>query len=113
MKTSLSDVWIPPNEWTGPDPALYFSFDRLLGVTLMEGTEQGNFSAIVPGKVGVYKSLKRVLPDDQDSNVHGLNTGLGDIFKVFSQVESVTCISSFSIGYVIQPECINPSFLAN
>ena len=75
----MLEIWIPPNEWTGPDPALYFSFNTLEGLTRMEGTEQRNFSAIVSGKVGVYKPPSGTLPDE--SNIHVLNTGLRGVLK--------------------------------
>ena len=60
----LLEIWTPPAEWIGPDPALYFSFDTLEVVTPMAGTEEGNFNALVPGKVGVCRSSSGDGPDD-------------------------------------------------
>ena len=65
----LLEIWTPPAEWIGPDPALYFSFDRLEGVTPMAGTEEGNFSALVSGKVVMCRSSSRAGPDDPGSRI--------------------------------------------
>ena len=50
---TLSDgiSWFPPNGWTGPYPALYWNFDTTEHMTLMEGTQEGNFAALMSGKV--------------------------------------------------------------
>ena len=33
------ETWIPPNNWTGPNAAVYWSFDRPDGIVLVEGTQ--------------------------------------------------------------------------
>ena len=43
--------WIAPSGWTGPDPTLYWGFDTPEHLTLMEGTQERNFAALVSGKV--------------------------------------------------------------
>ena len=51
--------WDPPAGWTGPDPVVYRSFDNLECITLMEGTEEANFS-LISGKVQnilIFKKL--------------------------------------------------------
>ena len=50
----LPEIWIPPVNWTGPDLFLYRSFDNLNYMTLMEGTLQQNFEALVPGRVCTF-----------------------------------------------------------
>ena len=51
-KTAVFDkFWFPPFGWTGPDTALYRSFDSSDGLVLMEGTQQMGPIPLVPGKV--------------------------------------------------------------
>ena len=38
--------WSEPEGWTGPEPVLYWSFDTLDGLTLMEKTQQADFDAL-------------------------------------------------------------------
>ena len=44
--------WMQPIGWSGPEPVLYWSFDSLEGMVLMEGTEQEDYDALTEGKVG-------------------------------------------------------------
>ena len=44
-------TWTPPPGWTGPDAALYRSFDNMIGLIYMEGTQQRNYTPLVAGKV--------------------------------------------------------------
>ena len=46
-------AWSRPPGWTGPDPVLYWSFDTLDGLVLMEGTQQAdnNSFTLTDGKV--------------------------------------------------------------
>ena len=43
--------WNQPNNWTGAEAALYRSFDTPDQIMLMEGSDQSNFAALVPGLV--------------------------------------------------------------
>ena len=43
--------WTEPEGWTGPDPVLYWSFNTLGGLTLMEQNQQADFDALTDGKV--------------------------------------------------------------
>ena len=43
--------WTSPQGWTGPDPALYISFDYPNNLVLMEGSQQKNYDTITSGKV--------------------------------------------------------------
>ena len=56
--------WIPlhlgcilSGAWSGPTAVIYKSFDTLDNLTLMEGNAEGNYSALVPGKVTSRFSL--------------------------------------------------------
>ena len=49
--------WSEPDGWTGPDPVLYWSFDNLDGLMLMEQTQQAVYDALTDGKVRVYQNL--------------------------------------------------------
>ena len=44
--------WTEAGGWTGPEPILYWSFDNLDRLVLMEGTEQKDYDALTEGKVG-------------------------------------------------------------
>ena len=46
--------WSEPDGWTGPDPVLYWSFNTLDGLTLMEETQQADYDALTDGKVNRY-----------------------------------------------------------
>ena len=46
--------WLEPDGWTGPDPVLYWSFNTLDGLTLMEETQQADYDALTDGKVNRY-----------------------------------------------------------
>ena len=52
--------WIEPNGWTGPDPALYWSFDTPEHLTLMEGTQESKFATLVSGKVNIPRLNNKV-----------------------------------------------------
>ena len=43
--------WSEPEGWTGPDPVLYWSFNTLDGLMLMEETDQAVYDALTDGKV--------------------------------------------------------------
>ena len=42
--------WYPNAGWTGPDPEVYWSFDCVDSLVLMEGTAAVN-AMVIPGKV--------------------------------------------------------------
>ena len=46
--------WSEPEGWTGPDPILYWSFNTLDDLTLMEETQQADFDVLTDGKVNRY-----------------------------------------------------------
>ena len=46
-----SETWIPPTNWTGPNAALYWSFDNPEGFIMMEGTQRVWSVPLVNGKV--------------------------------------------------------------
>ena len=46
--------WSEPDGWTGPDPVLYWSFNTLDDLTLMEQTQQVDFDALTDGNVNRY-----------------------------------------------------------
>ena len=48
---SLPVAWTPPPGWTGRNSSFYLSFDNVVFLVLMEGTEMHHFDAIVLGKV--------------------------------------------------------------
>ena len=55
--------WMVPDGWTGPEPILYWNFDNLDGLVLMEGTEQKHYDALTDGKVRVCQNV-----DESKSN---------------------------------------------
>ena len=46
-------IWRKPADWSGPEPALYKSFDTSDGLVLWEGIMQMSEFPLVPGKVMV------------------------------------------------------------
>ena len=60
-----SKTWKPPVNWTGPNAAIYWSFDSSDGFNLMEGSlETGGLVPIETGqvlyfKVGQYKNTHK------------------------------------------------------
>ena len=55
--TVTGETWIPPNGWTGPDAAVYWSFDSSDGFVLMEGTKEKGLVPLVTGQVNHLKLL--------------------------------------------------------
>ena len=53
--------WTEADGWTGPEPVLYWSFDSLDGLMLMEGTEQRDYDALTEGKVRECSTMSTVL----------------------------------------------------
>ena len=52
--------WSEPDGWTTPDPVLYWSFNTLDGLVLMEGTEQKHYDALTDGKVRVCQNVDEI-----------------------------------------------------
>ena len=48
---SSNDAWTPTVGWNGTCPVLYWSFDNIGDLVLMEGTSQIEYVSVVPGKV--------------------------------------------------------------
>ena len=46
--------WSEPDGWTGPEPVLYWSFNTLDDLMLMEETQQVDYDALTDGKVNRY-----------------------------------------------------------
>ena len=44
-------MWFPPAGWTGPDAALYRSFDNMIGLVLVEGIKQRTYVPLTHGQV--------------------------------------------------------------
>ena len=50
----FGEIWEPLSGWTGPNSALYRSFDDLDGLVLMEGNERVDSITLVSGKVNHF-----------------------------------------------------------
>ena len=53
---SQPSSWNPSADWTGPEPEVYWSFDCVDSLLLMEETVEAN-ALVIPGKVRNYCEL--------------------------------------------------------
>ena len=68
----MPTTWVPPEGWTGPQPAAHRSFDTADGLVLMEGTQPADFP-FIEGKV-IIQCIHPVLSRQPISSFDDLMT---------------------------------------
>ena len=84
------ETWIPPANWTGPDAAIYLSFDSSAGLMFMEGSVEMASAPIIVGKLW-HQSMGQIEAIFLQNNIKEINL----IFGFFAIRKSGAFLSDY------------------